>query len=374
MRVLILVDESFAARERSLISRLEIGLADDGVRVIHGVPRRAAHWYHGGLFSHTLTYEDQGLSLSRPWRTRQFLESLRHALSDDDKPIDLVHVFGTTAWPFAVEIVHQTGAALAIEVSSAAAAAEAVRLRAGFGASAPVFFVPDPTLERSIRGDEVGIQVRVTPWGVHCPAGKLDILKPDRGVSVFMAGSGDDPGAWTAALEALAAASKETPDLMVFVDSEAAHRAGIWTHISRLGLRERLTLAPDLEARRELTLEGDVLLLPESRGVHRSLILDAMAAGMLIVAAADPYVSVLAEGRTAWLVERNSPELWSTVLRRAFQDRAASRSLASAAREHVRQFCRASSHIAAVMGSYEWMLSGETIPFGSASQGPIAGS
>jgi glycosyltransferase involved in cell wall biosynthesis len=169
------------------------------------------------------------------------------------------------------------------------------------------------------------------------------------------------------ALEALAACTKDVPDLMIFVDSEAAHRAGLWAHVSRLGLRERLTLSPHLEARRELTLEGDVLLLPEARGVHRSLTLDAMAAGMLVVAAADPHVSVLADGRTAWLVERATADAWTNALRRTFEDRAASLSLAGAAREHIRQHCRASTHVASVMGAYEWMLSSESIPFGAAS-------
>ena len=367
MRVLILVDESFAARERSLISRLEIGLADDAVRLVHGVPSRASHWYQGGIFSQAISYEDHGLLISRSWRVRRFVESLRQAMGDDEHPIDLVHVYGVPAWPIAAEVVHQTGAALAVEISSTAAAAEAVRLRTGFGTSAPVFFIPDPALERPLRGDETGVQVRVTPWGVHTPAPKREILQRERCISVFMAGSGDDPAAWTVALEALAACTKDVPDLMIFVDSEAAYRAGLWAHVSRLGLRERLTLSPHLEARRELTLEGDVLLLPEARGVHRSLTLDAMAAGMLVVAAADPHVSVLADGRTAWLVERATADAWTNALRRTFEDRSASLSLAGAAREHIRQHCRASTHVASVMGAYEWMLSSESIPFGAAS-------
>jgi hypothetical protein len=367
MRVLILVDESFAARERAMLARLEVGLADDGARIIHGVPQRAAHWYEPGLFSQTLTYQDRGLAISRSWRARRFIDALRETVGDDERPVDLVHVFGISAWPIAAEVVHLTGAALAVEVSSAAAAFEALRLRADFGTSTPVFFVPDAALEKIIRGDLIGIQVRVNPWGVHTPARKREILGPHQGVSVFMAGTGDDPDAWIAVLEALAACSKSVPDLMIFVDAHAAERSGIWAHVSRLGLRERLTLAPDLEARRELTLAGDVLVLPEAHGVHRSLTLDAMAAGLLVIAAADPLVSLLVEGRTARLVERTSPEAWTAVLRRAFEDRAESVSLASAARDHVKQSCRASSHVAAVMGSYEWMLAGETIPFGTAS-------
>src|SRR5258705_7504763 len=42
MRVVILTDAGFARREHSLVSRLEIGLADGGVRVIHALPASAA--------------------------------------------------------------------------------------------------------------------------------------------------------------------------------------------------------------------------------------------------------------------------------------------------------------------------------------------
>ena len=38
MRVLILADGLFATRERALLSRLEVGLADEGVRVVQATP------------------------------------------------------------------------------------------------------------------------------------------------------------------------------------------------------------------------------------------------------------------------------------------------------------------------------------------------
>ncbi len=38
MRILIIADESFASRERAMLSRLEVGLADEGVRVVHVIP------------------------------------------------------------------------------------------------------------------------------------------------------------------------------------------------------------------------------------------------------------------------------------------------------------------------------------------------
>lgn len=170
-----------------------------------------------------------------------------------------------------------------------------------------------------------------------------------------------------AALEGVASLAPKHPGLMVFADEGAARQSGAWAVVQRLRLADRFTLAPDMEARRELTLRGDILLLPESRGEHRSLTLDAMAAGMLVIAADDPLVSVLSDGRTARLVRRPALELWREALTWALEEPNAARALAASGREHVRLHCRASSHVAAVVGAYEWMTSGESIPFGPTS-------
>jgi glycosyltransferase involved in cell wall biosynthesis len=152
---------------------------------------------------------------------------------------------------------------------------------------------------------------------------------------------------------------------MFFAEAEAVHVSGIWPLVRRLGLSERFTLAPDVEARRELALRGDALVLPEALGEHRTLTLDAMAAGMVVIAAADPLVSVLVDTRTARLVDKPSAERWAGALRWLAESRDPARALALAAREHVRAQCRASAHVAAVMDAYEWMTASESIPFGS---------
>jgi glycosyltransferase involved in cell wall biosynthesis len=150
---------------------------------------------------------------------------------------------------------------------------------------------------------------------------------------------------------------------MIFAESDAIQLAGLWPMVRRFGLADRFTLIPDLEARRELSLRGDILCLPDGRGEFRSLTLDAMAAGMLVIAAADPMISVLLEGRTARLIDRQASERWASAVTWALEDRESARRLAASAREFVRTSTRASSHVAAVVDAYEWMTSRESIPF-----------
>lgn len=359
MRILIIADAAFAGRERGMLSRLEVGLADEGIRVVHAIPRRSAHWYHADVFTQLVPYEDRGMVISRPWRARQVIRDLQTRAGGESQPIDIVHAFGAPAWPIAAELARMSGAALALEIDSAVSAAKARSAKAGAG---PLYFLlPDPALERLVRGDDVGVQVRATPWGVHTPALPHDLF--GNGLSVMLLAGTSNPRAVAESLEGLAAAAQACPQLMIFAEDAAVAAAGGWGLLKRLGLTDRATLVPDMEARRELTLRADVLLLPEAGGEHRSLTLDAMAAGMLVLAAADPAVSVLIDGKTARTVAKSGAAAWREAMEWVIRSPDPARALGLSAREHIRAHHRASSHVASVLGAYEWMMSGTSIPF-----------
>jgi hypothetical protein len=368
MRAVILADESFAARERALLSRLEVGLADEGVRVVHAIPQRASRWCHAEVYSQAVTYQDRGLSFSLRWRAQQLLRALEELAADDGPPVDIVHAFGQPSWEIALELVRQTGASLAVEIWCRELARSAAHMRLSSELLPPVFLAPDAGIERALREEDSSLSVRLTPWGVHTPPSTREILHPGKAISVMVDASGHGNAAIAAALEGLAAVASSAPEIMIFAESEAVRIAGLWPMIRRLNLSDRFTLIPDLEARRELSLRGDILLLPEARGEFRSLTLDAMASGMLVIAATDPSMSVLLDGRTARTVDRPTAEGWKEALLWALHDRAAASRLASSAQDYMRQHRRASSHVAAVVDAYEWMTSRESLPFAAAAE------
>ncbi|MCC6833323.1 MAG: hypothetical protein IT200_18460, partial [Thermoleophilia bacterium] len=98
MRVLFLLDEVFATRERPLIERLEVGLADDGVRVIRAVPDTLRDAPPGGFFVETASFALRGLVVSRRARAQRLLDQVG---TGPDKPIDVIHAMGGAAWAFA---------------------------------------------------------------------------------------------------------------------------------------------------------------------------------------------------------------------------------------------------------------------------------
>ncbi|MFZ4576290.1 MAG: hypothetical protein ACOYN0_18040, partial [Phycisphaerales bacterium] len=104
MRALILADEFFASRERSLLSRLEIGLADEGVRVIQAIPETVEGVGGDSLFSTVVRYSTRSLALTRSFAARKLVRSVMNQLGeDDDGTVDLVHVFGGAVWGLGIE-------------------------------------------------------------------------------------------------------------------------------------------------------------------------------------------------------------------------------------------------------------------------------
>lgn len=362
MRVLIIADESFAARERSMLSRLEVGLADEGVRVVHAIPTPAAGSHHPEVFSQFVTY-DEGMSLSRYWRAQRLVGALEELADGAPRPVDLIHAFGQGAWSMAAEAARQTGAGLILEIWSSQLGTAAGQVRSGGETPQALCLIPDAAMAGAIKGEGAEIPTRVAPWGVHTPPEALEVLREGRAPSVVVVASGRDAPGVGAALEGMSRVMAQVPDVMVFAEADAIQRAGAWGLVKRLGVSDRFTLASDLEARRDLALRADVLVLPEALGEHRTITLDAMAAGMVVVAAADPLVSVLRDGVTARLAEGSRAESWAEALTWALRERDGSRALGLTARDYVRQHRRASAQVAAVVDAYEWMRAGESIPF-----------
>lgn len=80
--------------------------------------------------------------------------------------------------------------------------------------------------------------------------------------------------------------------------------------------------------------------------------LEAMAAGMVVVARADPLVAWLAEGRTALTVEDAAAASWQAAFSRLHGDPALVHQLASGGRERVESAYLAHQHVRATLEAY----------------------
>lgn len=375
MRVLLLPDAAFLHRERAMLSRLEVGLADEGVRVYRGMPESAGSVQPPQVCSTPVGYGDAGLPLTRWLRVDQLASALRAQAppGQEGPPVHLVHCFGPAAWGFGMELADRLGRGCraVLEVFDGAMLASAVswarRLPVGVGGtglglahSRPVCVGCDEPiaqqLARTLRPSEVGL----ARWGTHIPEEPLADADrrddPARAPTAVLIASGRDPRAVRTALEGVAEARRRVGELLVFVDSTLADAVPIWQWARALGIGPALSVIADLEGRRELAVQASLLILPEALGEHRSLTLDAMAAGMPVVARRDPLVGWL-RPETARIVEVDPApggfRAWTDAIAGLLTDQASAAALGARARQAVAAERLVSGHVRELLGVYE---------------------
>lgn len=364
MRVVILLDRPFARRERRMLSRLEIGLADEGVRVIHAVPREILSSEPVGLYTRTVGYDPPGFPVSLRARATRLAEALRDAADDGpDRGIDVVHAWSPEVWRLGAEVALRLQAGALFEVWSSAAVGW-VGDRLGHEAR-PAVGVGDPVLAKALRSRYPRAVVHENLWGVHGEELRRPEPTADRAVALLMLVDGSGPAYLDSAMKGLAAACKRDPRLLIFVNTERARGHVVWKMARRLGLSDRLSLIPDAEARREAIMNLDGLVIAEPSGTLRSIALDAMACGMPVIAAADPALGSYVAGVTARLVSRPDPPAWEEAIAGLVSGAQEFVHLRASAAGWVAASRPASGHIAAVLRCYDAVMRHRHLPAGA---------
>ncbi len=366
MRVLIIADEIFGVREHAMLSRLEIGLADEGVRVVHAVPQGIEGSEMSMPLIESMRFDAARVPFTRGLRAARlaghvaainWTDEERSDATGAARIVDVVHAFGGSIWDFSLDVARRLNAAIAFEVWRMGLVDQAISMSKLAPDIPRVFLAPDVAIERRLKAAGL-TAVRATPWGVHAMTRSRSVIGRESSVSIIITGGGRDARATIAALEGVQLAIAERSDAVVFMDAVAARRARVWPVAKRLGLLDRLSLIDDIEQRRDVALRADILVQPEAVGEQRSVLLDAMAAGMVVVAAADPSVSWLVDDQTAWLVRENSPRVWAQAIGRALAEPERARALTGRAMSRVSNEHRATAHVASVLGAYEWVVGG----------------
>ncbi len=367
MRVLILADTLFVSREKPLLSLLEIGLADEGVQIFQAVPERVASTMDLEVFASRVTYSPRVPRLFRSLGVRRLVDALRQVERlDEPSDIDIVHALGGGCWDLGLALSRELDAGLALDVWRMGLIPRAAELKTVEG-DRIALLAPDALLgERiraalsttdALRASPVGRKRVVdAPWGVL--AGDMRTVLPTSGTrSLMIVGSGRSADHYIALLTGLAPLLIAEPETRVFCDAHAARRADLWPIARRLKLLSNLSLIEDLESRRDLLLAGDILLYPEAAGEQRSVLLDAMASGVLVVAARDPSVPLLIDDTTARLVDPKTANAWQVALHDLLADPEGSCRLAASARAHIEKHRKASEYIRCVLSAYDQLMS-----------------
>lgn len=389
LRVLLLPEKSFATRERALLERLSVGLADEGARVFQGVPgvgldAEEVRTERLGVFATPVPFADRGLPWTEQLRAGVLVESLSRAAAAGmgglggwgaggktgggmvGGGVQVVHAFGRSTWELGWQSAAKCGGLLVVEVFSGACVEAAVawsrRLaRRGGGEGGPAVWwnASDPALgaelNRAMKGTDAALRVGSNAWGVHVPEEPHSEIDATRtGTVVLWCGSGARGSKDVAPmLEGLRARSQSPRGLLVLANEPTADRLGLWKLAKSMDLSACVSVVPELTERWDLTLEADALVIPSADGEQHGFVLDAMAAGMPVIARADDLASHLVDRETAILVRDADPASWRNAVSEVLDMPERAIALGSAARQFVREKRLASTWVAGVMKLYE---------------------
>ncbi len=355
MRVLMLTDDAFATREHRMITRLEVALADEGVRVARASPEGRGP-EHAASLAVVCEYEPGAPLLTVGARADRLLERLGAASPDwTHKAIDLIHVWGEGAWTLAAAVAKRAGAGLVIEMWSHHLLARAKRFERRLGKGVRLLWItPGDHTAEALRDTGVRSTVRVAPWGAHAGDRPAAFSDPVRPVSAAVLATGRDPGSVSAALEGLALASRRHEDLLIFLDDAAVARDHeVWRRLRDLRVLDRVSLLTNLETSREAVLHADLFVRPEASAEHRSIVLDAMAQGLCILTRRDPVVEALQRDQTCIVCPEPTALGWENTALAALDEPTRARTLGLAAQSWIRTRQSVSNQAAALFDAYE---------------------
>ncbi len=379
MRVLLLADAKFSRREHAFLGRLEIGLLGEGTRVLRAVPE-ASHAIQSHTLSYVVPFREHPSRFGRAAAYKRFANALRQsspAITTDSDGVlfEIIHAFGGECWDRAVATAELTGAALVIELTSADDIRRARALERTYRSKfpnrdRPTWCTPNARIMRAAEDAGLRGTLALTPWGVHTPQHAHQPHPEGQPISISVVCSGAEPRAVHPLLEGFAALEGDKDRIMLFIDSTAAQADhGLWSRAESLGILEYITFVADMESRRDIVLETDALAIPEQMGELRTILLDAMASGMLILSRRDPLIEATAAEGVALLIDAPTREAWLAAFRRVL-DAKFLETCGVQARERVREDRPAHKHIEAVLSAYQGALTPAPMPIGQMTQPP----
>jgi len=379
-RVLMIADRDFSTREHDLLERVEHGVQLAGHIIARAVPRGVKVWDTTAL--RAMVEFDDSAGFMRPCSAP---DAILEALQDDgaDKafvgssPVDVVHAWGGGSYRVALDIARSCGASLVLDYSSEFAAPRLRKLRRGVQelsrepASRVCVLAADDSLAERARSNLPEADVRTLGWGV--PSRRKDEARDEsapRSISVMCTGRSRRDVIQT--LRAISEIRETHENMIVFLDEQALDsNASIHRHVESLGLEDCLSVIGNMESARDLILETDVLVAPDTRHEHRSLLLEAIANAMGVVVREGCFLDTGGGGAggggaaVPCVDARGGVESARDAILECFDEGDESVERAALAKSFIREHHDVRAHHKGILEAYESVIGAASVPIGT---------
>jgi glycosyltransferase involved in cell wall biosynthesis len=360
----LIIDHERLVRERALLERASLGLAEHGCRVTAIIPQ-AARIEDEPEANLPLTAAGHIWARMKvpPWMRRVRARRVADALASSEP--ELLHVVGEDAWSLGLDLAKVLDRPVTLDVWSAEQVRRVPHARSTSHVAA--YIAPTEPIADALRQRLDPDLVSMVPFGVELPPEARNVLADrEEAISLAIIGSGLDATSHRPILTALSRLTKEFPQIQACLELRGPHEHEIWRQARRLDLLGHISTIDDAAQHRTLLTGCDILMVPERLGQVRSLILAAMALGMPVMAGDDPYLDMLTADQTAIIVEPDDADAWADNLRLLFTDPDLAGRIGGAARSWVAEHHRTEDYVTGLEAAFRQVLSGGAHTFADA--------
>jgi glycosyltransferase involved in cell wall biosynthesis len=364
MHIAVIIDAERLASEHPMLNRLCVALIDDGAQLTRIIPADQAGEH--------VEQDERRIALAAridvplrvlPWMKRARAERLAESLGSGTP--DVLYAVGAQAWPIALELADVIQRSVAIDVWSARSARRVPRRAAA--ARVGAYVAATESLARLLRQVVEPELVSHVPLGISMPPEPHAVFAAhESAIGAAVIGAGRDVPAYTAMLAAIRRLIKDYPQLKVFMELRGHSRHEVWRCARRLDLLGHVSTVASAAHHRALFTRCDLLLLPERFGEMRSIMLEAMASGMPVVASHDPVRDMLVADETALIVHETNSGEWTHQIGRLISQPERARQLGLVGRSRIASHWRTVDQAKALLDTFDRMIRGGSLTFAQA--------
>ncbi|MCC6680691.1 MAG: glycosyltransferase family 4 protein [Phycisphaeraceae bacterium] len=357
MQVALLANVAWLDEELLTFKALLVGLMDENVGAVKLVPESISP-EELGMMGQRLTWRPTRWA----WLNHKRLLALAGKLQEME--IDLIHALDGRMWRAArllaehldLPVIYQANSHMDLKLIEPTLSDTTVPRLAFTATTAPLAEAMRPLI-----GDDE-IELTAIAPGVHGVGDRPRQREPGQPLCAIVSGSDRFDAHYHGLLHGLAQYVQQHPQAMFFIDGQGDNQHHLWRAASRIGLAPNISIIPRRLGHRELLLRADLLIHPQPQGKSRTFTLQAMAHGLPVLVVADPWLDYLIDGRTAWVINRPTPDAYFRKLMDITADPVVGRQLGESAQHWVRHERLASDMVARHVGLYR-ATSGEAIEF-----------
>ena len=339
-----------------MLNRLCIGLMAEGVQVTRVVPDTA--------LPDAVDQLEQRIALAPrietpmrvlPWlraqRTSRVVEQL------EKKMPDALYAVGQRAWGLGNELAAQFERPVLIDVSLPDQVRVAPRPMDASTIAGYVASTPEVGKALSARIDPALISL--VPMGVALPSSLPHPPDVDnRPIAIAVIGSGRDTKAYQVVLDAIKRIVSDGVAVQVFLELRGPNEHELWRLAGKLDLLGVVTVIGDASLHRSLVIECDVVVLPDAPGEPRSIILEAMAHAIPVIARRDDMLASLINEQTASVFTGHDSATIALEISKMCQSDEAARQLGERGRAWIEVHHRSSHQVQKLFKTFEQVFSG----------------